>query len=108
MVRSAKTSDGAENMNRPKDVVLSHPHGARGIDESMGLDMCMHSLFGLSKCAAGLMVVEYHGKNRASTPQWRISDCSRFQRHYTEWQPTRCVPEIIPENFGRIQCLYSE
>ncbi len=30
-----------------------------GIDESMQIDQCMHSLFGVSKCAADLLVQEY-------------------------------------------------
>jgi CDP-paratose 2-epimerase len=37
----------------------SHPYGAHGIDESMSLDRSMHSLFGVSKSAADLMVQEY-------------------------------------------------
>jgi CDP-paratose 2-epimerase len=32
---------------------------ARGIDESMSLDQCTHSLFGVSKASADLMVQEY-------------------------------------------------
>lgn len=35
-----------------------HPQWA-GIDETMSIDSCMHSLFGVSKCAADLMVQEY-------------------------------------------------
>ena len=34
----------------------------RGIDESMSLDNCVHSFFGVSKCYADLLVQEY-GKN---------------------------------------------
>jgi CDP-paratose 2-epimerase len=37
----------------------THPYGAHGIDESMSLDRSMHSLFGVSKSAADLMVQEY-------------------------------------------------
>ncbi len=37
----------------------SHPYGAHGIDENMSLDQNMHSLFGVSKVAADLMVQEY-------------------------------------------------
>jgi CDP-paratose 2-epimerase len=39
----------------------AHPFGAHGIDESMSLDASMHSLFGVSKTAADLMVQE-HGR----------------------------------------------
>ena len=37
----------------------SHPWYARGIDESMSLDMSTHSIFGASKVAADVMVQEY-------------------------------------------------
>jgi CDP-paratose 2-epimerase len=37
----------------------SHPFAARGIDETMSIDGCLHSLFGASKAAADLMVQEY-------------------------------------------------
>ena len=37
----------------------SHPFGTHGIDETMSLDSTMHSLFGVSKVAADLMVQEY-------------------------------------------------
>jgi CDP-paratose 2-epimerase len=37
----------------------SHPFAAHGIDESMSIDASKHSLFGVSKCAADLMVQEY-------------------------------------------------
>ena len=37
----------------------SHRYGVHGIDESMSLDQNMHSLFGVSKVAADLMVQEY-------------------------------------------------
>ena len=37
----------------------SHPFGERGVDESMSIDESMHSLFGVSKCAADLLVQEY-------------------------------------------------
>ncbi len=36
-----------------------HPFAARGIDESMGVDQCVHSLFGCSKLAADAYVQEY-------------------------------------------------
>lgn len=36
-----------------------HPYGCYGIDESMGLDQTMHSLFGASKVAADILVQEY-------------------------------------------------
>ena len=37
----------------------SHPYGTHGIDENMSLDQNLHSLFGVSKVAADLMVQEY-------------------------------------------------
>ncbi|MDA1044748.1 MAG: NAD-dependent epimerase/dehydratase family protein [Verrucomicrobia bacterium] len=37
----------------------SHPYAARGIDESMSIDACLHSLFGASKVAADILVQEY-------------------------------------------------
>ncbi len=37
----------------------AHPYFLKGIDESMPLDQCKHSLFGVSKAAADLMVQEY-------------------------------------------------
>jgi CDP-paratose 2-epimerase len=40
-------------------VADSHPFAAHGIDETMSLDRCLHSLFGASKCSADLMVQEY-------------------------------------------------
>jgi CDP-paratose 2-epimerase len=37
----------------------AHPFAARGIDETMGIDQTLHSVFGASKAAADLMVQEY-------------------------------------------------
>lgn len=37
----------------------NHPYFKRGIDESMSLDQCTHSVFGASKVAADVMVQEY-------------------------------------------------
>lgn len=36
-----------------------HPWSAHGIDESMSIDQCKHSIFGASKVAADVMVQEY-------------------------------------------------
>ena len=41
------------------DLEASHPYAEHGIDESMSIDGCMHSLFGVSKAGADLMVQEY-------------------------------------------------
>ena len=41
------------------EVDPSHPYAKDGIDESMSIDGCKHSLFGVSKAAADLMVQEY-------------------------------------------------
>jgi CDP-paratose 2-epimerase len=46
------------------EVDPAHPYYANGIDESMSIDQCKHSLFGASKVAADVMVQEfgrYHG-----------------------------------------------
>jgi len=40
-------------------VAEGHPYGRHGIDESMSIDTSMHSLFGVSKTAADLLVQEY-------------------------------------------------
>lgn len=56
--------------DRPNDLPLTdlgtrleidpaHPFHARGIDESLSIDQTRHSLFGVSKTAADLMVQEY-------------------------------------------------
>ncbi|MCW3091609.1 MAG: NAD-dependent epimerase [Ferruginibacter sp.] len=37
----------------------THPYHAHGIDESMSIDNCKHSVFGASKVAADVMVQEY-------------------------------------------------
>lgn len=37
----------------------AHPWAAHGIDESMSIDQCKHSIFGASKVAADVMVQEY-------------------------------------------------
>jgi CDP-paratose 2-epimerase len=37
----------------------SHPYGIHGIAESMNIDTTIHSLFGVSKTSADLMVQEY-------------------------------------------------
>lgn len=41
------------------EVDEAHPYYAEGIDESMSIDDCKHSLFGASKVAADIMVQEY-------------------------------------------------
>jgi CDP-paratose 2-epimerase len=40
-------------------VADDHPYAVHGIDEGMSIDRTMHSLFGVSKVAADLMVQEY-------------------------------------------------
>jgi CDP-paratose 2-epimerase len=37
----------------------THSFGRHGVDETMSIDRSMHSLFGVSKCSADLMVQEY-------------------------------------------------
>ena len=41
------------------EVDESHPYAADGIDESMSIDQSKHSLFGVSKVAADVLVQEY-------------------------------------------------
>ena len=41
------------------EVDSAHPYAAHGIDESMSVDQCKHSLFGASKLAADVLVQEY-------------------------------------------------
>ena len=41
------------------EVAPGHPFARHGIDETMSLDHCTHSIFGVSKTAADLMVQEY-------------------------------------------------
>src|SRR5689334_251128 len=41
------------------EVHPQHPFVTHGIDESMSVDSCLHSLFGASKLAADLVVQEY-------------------------------------------------
>lgn len=41
------------------EIALSHPYHQHGIDETMSIDQCTHSVFGASKVAADIMVQEY-------------------------------------------------
>jgi CDP-paratose 2-epimerase len=41
------------------DVAPTHPYASKGIPESMSIDQTMHSLFGVSKLAADVLVQEY-------------------------------------------------
>ncbi|MBI5542737.1 MAG: NAD-dependent epimerase/dehydratase family protein [Deltaproteobacteria bacterium] len=41
------------------ELSAEHPYHAHGIDESMSIDSCLHSVFGASKVAADVMVQEY-------------------------------------------------
>ncbi len=41
------------------EIEESHPYSREGIDESMSIDQCKHSLFGVSKSSADLLVQEY-------------------------------------------------
>lgn len=41
------------------EIAESHPYYEHGIDESMSIDSCKHSLFGASKVAADVLVQEY-------------------------------------------------
>ncbi len=56
-----------DNVNRLPFVELAtrweldqgHPYFSKGVDESMSLDQCMHSLFGVSKLAGDVLTQEY-------------------------------------------------
>jgi CDP-paratose 2-epimerase len=48
-----------------------HPFSEHGIDESMSIDQCRHSLFGVSKAAADLMVQEYASRFGLATLVFR-------------------------------------
>jgi CDP-paratose 2-epimerase len=41
------------------EIDAAHPYADRGIDESLSVDQCKHSLFGASKLAADVLVQEY-------------------------------------------------
>lgn len=41
------------------EVDPSHPYAKHGIDESMSIDQCLHSIFGASKVSADIMTQEY-------------------------------------------------
>jgi CDP-paratose 2-epimerase len=41
------------------EIARTHPYFDEGIDESMSIDNCKHSIFGASKVAADIMVQEY-------------------------------------------------
>ncbi len=41
------------------EVDAGHPYATDGIDETMSIDQCKHSLFGVSKVAADVLVQEY-------------------------------------------------
>ncbi|GLQ57997.1 NAD-dependent epimerase/dehydratase family protein [Devosia nitrariae] len=41
------------------ELPADNPYSARGIDESMAIDQSLHSIFGVSKASADLMVQEY-------------------------------------------------
>lgn len=46
-------------LERRWEIDATHPYRERGIDETMSLDQSTHSLFGVSKTAADLLVQEY-------------------------------------------------
>ena len=46
-------------LNKRWELDPNHPYSTYGIDESMGIDRTMHSVFGVSKTSADLMVQEY-------------------------------------------------
>jgi CDP-paratose 2-epimerase len=46
-------------LDRRWELHPDHPFAANGIDESMSIDRCLHSVFGASKVAADILVQEY-------------------------------------------------
>jgi CDP-paratose 2-epimerase len=46
-------------LDRRWEVEPGHPFAVHGIDETMSIDACLHSVFGASKVAADVMVQEY-------------------------------------------------
>lgn len=48
-----------EELSRRYEITSDHPYFGYGIDEKMSIDQNKHSLFGVSKAAADLMVQEY-------------------------------------------------
>jgi CDP-paratose 2-epimerase len=48
-----------EELETRFEIQERHPYHAHGIDEEMSIDSSMHSLFGVSKAAADLLVQEY-------------------------------------------------
>lgn len=48
-----------EELRTRWEIASSHPYFGVGIDETMPIDHCKHSLFGVSKAAGDLMVQEY-------------------------------------------------
>ena len=48
-----------EELDTRWEISREHPYHERGIDESMGIDATLHSLFGASKIAADVLVQEY-------------------------------------------------
>ncbi len=60
----------------------AHPYYAHGIDESMSVDGCTHSLFGVSKLAADALVQEYgryFGIRCAIFRGGRFANCSMLE-----------------------------
>jgi CDP-paratose 2-epimerase len=53
------------------EIDRGHPYFRHGIDESMSIDQCRHSIFGASKVAADLMVQEYGRYFKMSTACFR-------------------------------------
>jgi CDP-paratose 2-epimerase len=56
------------DMDTRWEIDPSHRYAAHGIDETMSIDQCKHSLFGASKAAADILVQEYgryYGMNTA-------------------------------------------
>ncbi|MEM9344740.1 MAG: NAD-dependent epimerase/dehydratase family protein [Pseudomonadota bacterium] len=70
-------AEGATRM----DLDPSHPFHDRGIDESMSIDQTRHSLFGVSKTAADLMVQEYGDRFGLATSVFRAG-CITGEDHH--------------------------
>ena len=86
------------------EVDESHPYHPRGIDETMSIDSCTHSLFGASKVAADVLVQEYGRYFGMNTVALR-GDASRGQAipepPCTASSRTSCS---APQPAGRTRC----
>ncbi len=63
------------------EVAETHPYHAHGIDEALSIDRSRHSLFGVSKASADLMVQEYGSRFGLATTVFRAG-CLTGEDHH--------------------------